>query len=205
MLKEAKRTGADLLIKPAAPHTLGDYLHAPLDWQLIRKATCPVLISKSSQWQVKSPVLCAVDVADEAHNALTDAVLITAKLMAEILNAELHIVCVYSDLGQSVNALQVAMDYDGIKADMQQARETALHEILDRLRIEPAQVHIIAGKPAAAIATLEHQLKPSLSVLGTSARSGLKKLFIGNTAEDLIRRLQGDILAVRAFYDWETS
>ena len=97
------------------------------------------------------------------------------------------------------------MDYDGIKEDMLQARETALSETLDRLRIEPTQVDIIAGKPAAAIATLEHKLKPRLTVLGTSARSGLKKLFIGNTAEDLLRRLHGDVLTVRESYEWATN
>jgi nucleotide-binding universal stress UspA family protein len=34
-------------------------------------------------------------------------------------------------------------------------------------------------------------------VLGTAARTGLKKLVIGNTAEDIIRHLGTDLLTVR--------
>ena len=49
----------DLLIKPISQHTqLIDRLHAPLDWSLMRAATCPVLISKND-WENTS-VMAAV-------------------------------------------------------------------------------------------------------------------------------------------------
>ncbi len=196
--EEVARQSIDLLIKPIGHHSLGDYLATPLDWCLIRESTCPVLISKSAAWQTRGKVLAAVDVADTAHEELSLAVLRTGALMAQILDAKLHVVCVYSDLGQSVNALQVAMDYEGIKADMRQARQEKLQATLAQLDLEDAEVHLLEGKPASMIATLERTLGPTITVMGTAARKGLSKLVLGNTAEDVLGRLQGDVLTLRA-------
>ena len=37
ILDEVSRQHVDLLINPSAKHALTDYLHAPLDWRLIRE------------------------------------------------------------------------------------------------------------------------------------------------------------------------
>jgi nucleotide-binding universal stress UspA family protein len=37
-----------------------------------------------------------------------------------------------------------------------------------------------------------------LTVVGTAARTGLKKLLIGNTAESIVRDLSTDLLTIRA-------
>jgi nucleotide-binding universal stress UspA family protein len=198
MLQEARSQRADLLIKPGVEHSLGDYLHAPLDWRLIRESACPVLISKSNTWQTGGSVLAAVDVADQEHAELTNQILENANLIATTLGAQLHVVCVYSDLGQSVNALQVAMDYDGIKKDMRETREKALAQVLNDLDMKNTIVHVEEGKPANVIANLANQLTPTVTVMGTAARKGLGKVFVGNTAEDTLNRLSGDVLTVRA-------
>ena len=194
---EARRQKADLLIKPGAARALTDHLHAPLDWRLIREAPCPVLISNSPAWQTGGNVLAAIDIADKAHTELSDKVLQTAAIIAQTLDAKLHICCVYSDLGQSVNALQVAMDYQGIKADMREAREQALNATLRRLEVGNASTHIIEGKPAQAISHLAQELNATVAIMGTAARSGLGKLVLGNTAEDTLVRLRGDVITVR--------
>ena len=186
-----------LVIKPGARYGLIDHLHAPLDWRIIREAPCPVLISQSDAWETGGAVLAAVDIADTAHQALNDKVLQVAQTIAQTLAAELHVCCVYSDLGQSVNALQVAMDYEGIKADMRIARETALAETLERLGMQETITHIEEGKPATVIARRAEELSPTVTVMGTAARSGFGKLVLGNTAEDTLTHLQGDVLTVR--------
>jgi len=197
ILQEINRQRIDLVIKPSGSHSLSDYLYAPLDWRLIREATCPVLISKASSWQTGGAVLAAVDIADASHTELSNEVLRAAGLMAQLLNADLHVACVYSDLGQSVSALQVAMDYEGIKQDMRATREQRLSDALARLGLENVQMHVLEGKPAQVIAALEQELTPTLTVMGTAARKGLGKLLLGNTAEDALSRLRGDVLTVR--------
>ena len=138
-----------------------------------------------------------MDIADDAHDALSREVLRAAGLMAKIIDAQLHVVCVYSDLGQSVNALQVAMDYEGIKADMRQARQELLLRTLEQLDVRGAELHLLEGKPPQVISRLAKELHPTVTVMGTAARKGLGKLLIGNTAEDTLSLLPGDILTVR--------
>jgi nucleotide-binding universal stress UspA family protein len=47
------------------------------------------------------------------------------------------------------------------------------------------------------IPELANDLGATLTVLGTAARTGLSKLLIGNTAEDMIGRIRGDVVTVR--------
>jgi universal stress protein E len=190
--------GAELLIKPMSRHhRIGDYFHTPLDWSLTRQATCAVLIAKGGDWSPSRPVLAAVDVADAAHPSLSREVLRTADLLARILGADLHVVTAYPDLGQRVDELQVATDFAGIKADMWTNRRNALAVMLDDLDLTAAEIHVLEGKPAQVIPRLEEELQPALTVLGTAARRGLSRLIIGNTAEQLLGRLHGDLVTVR--------
>jgi universal stress protein E len=194
----AAKWNAELLIKPVSEHhPIADYFHTPLDWALTRDAGCAVLISKGGSWTPPRPVLATVDVADQAHASLSREVLRTGALLARILGTDLHVATAYPDLGQRVDELQVATDFAGIKADMWQNRRNLLAVMLDELGLAASEIHVLEGKPAKVIAVLEHDLNPALTVLGTAARRGLTKLVIGNTAEDLVGRLKGDLVTVR--------
>jgi universal stress protein E len=193
----AAKWGAELLIKPVSRHhAIADYFHTPLDWALTRRATCAVLVSKESTWVSPRPVLAAVDVADAAHPSLSREVLRMADLLARVLGAELHVVTAYPDLGQRLDDLQVAVDFAGIKSDMWANRRNTLALMLDDLGLT-AEIHVLEGKPATVIPRLEEHLQPTLTVLGTAARRGLSTLVIGNTAEQLLGRLRGDLVTVR--------
>jgi universal stress protein E len=45
--------------------------------------------------------------------------------------------------------------------------------------------------------TLTDQLRADLVIMGAVSRSGLKGLFLGNTAEDVLDRLHCDLLIVK--------
>lgn len=198
LLKLQSETQADLLVKPVSKHgRIADYLHTPLDWALMREAPCAVLISKQPSWDQATRVLAAVDLADERHADLTREILLTAGTLAKLLNTELHVACAYPELGQSVNDLQVATDFEGIKQDMRESRQRRLDAWISELELNVHQYHILEGKPARVISALANSLPATVSVLGTSARRGLGKLLLGNTAEDLIDRIHGDIVTIR--------
>lgn len=189
---------ADLIVKPVSRHGgLTDYIHTPLDWSIMRSAPCAVLISKKPDWGKPQRVLAAIDVADKRHEGLTREILQTATTLTKVLDTELHIVCAYPSLGQTVNDLQIAMDYEGIKEDMRENRLAGIQRWIDNLQLEVTESHVLEGKPAMVIPDLANGLPATLTVVGTAARSGLKKLLLGNTAEDIIGRLNGDIVTVR--------
>jgi universal stress protein E len=199
ILDAVAKSGAELLIKPVSEHhPLGDYVHTPLDWMLMREAPCAVLVSRRASWGKPTCVLAAIDVTDVRHLALTRAVLTTAATLARVLGVPLHLATAYPNLGQQeAGDLQVAMDYAGIKADMRENRRAALEHWIATLGLEVAETHLLEGKPAVVIPELANRLEATLTVLGTAARTGLVKLLIGNTAEDMIGRIRGDLVTVR--------
>jgi universal stress protein E len=198
IVETAAEWRAQLLIKPVSRHRpLADFFHTPLDWALMRDAPCPVLISKSDCWGGPNIVLAAVDVADAEHATLNREILRRAASLAQILGAELHVACAYPDLGQAGDQLQVAADFAGIKADMKESRRRTLVAMLQELGLAAAEIHLLEGRPSQVIPGLAGRLQASLTVLGSAARRGISKLVIGNTAEDLIGRIEGDLMTVR--------
>lgn len=198
VLQAQTEAGAELIIKPISHHgKLTDLVHTPLDWTLMRQSPCAVLISKAADWGRPTCVLAAIDAADSTHRELTREILQTAATLAAVLGTKLHVVCTYPSLGQGVNDLQVAMDYEGIKADMHDNRMSAIRRWVDELDLDVAECHVLEGKPEVVIADLANGLPATLTVLGTAARRGVRKLILGNTAESLIGRITGDIVTVR--------
>ncbi|MEQ8861044.1 MAG: universal stress protein [Pseudomonadales bacterium] len=198
MVETAAHWPAQLLIKPVSRHhPVADYFHTPLDWSLMRRAPCPVLVSKGETWAQPTSVLAAVDAGDVEHAALCREILRQAAALAAALQVDLHVVCAYPDLGQTVNELQVASDFAGIKSDMRAARQRSVTGMAAELDVSIRELHLLEGRAASVVAELADRLPATVTVLGSAARGGLAKLMIGNTAEDLIGRLPGDLLTVR--------
>jgi universal stress protein E len=189
---------AQLLVKPVSHHGLGDFLHTPLDWALMRQAPCPVLVSRGAWGDPAGCVLAAVDIGDREHEALCGEILRRACQLGGILGVDVHVASAYPNLGQSVNELQIATDFQGIKASMRDSRQRALNAMLESLELRVTETHLLEGKAVHVIPALARRLGASLTVLGTAARRGVSKLIIGNTAEDLISRMECDLLTVRA-------
>ena len=189
--------GVDLLIKPMSQHkALLDRLQAPLDWALMRSAPCPVLISKQP-WPVTRHVVAALDTADTAHTALNRVILVHADQIARILGGDLHVVSGYPSLGQTVNELQVAMDYAGIKKDMRESRQKFLNILIEEVGASVSRIHLLEGRARDIIPQMANELGAAVTVLGTAARRGLSQFIIGNTAEAIIGALNGDVVTVR--------
>ena len=195
---EAQQTGSDLIIKPVARHNaLGDLFHTPSDWALMREASCPVLTIRNSPWKPEPTILVAVDAGDTKHESLNVNILETAKSLCTAVGGSLHIAAVYPSLGQAVNDYQVAIDYQPLKADMRAMREAAISRWVDDLSLDVASIMLEEGDPAKTIARLSSSTNADITVLGTEARHGVKKLFIGNTAENIVSQVACDVLTVR--------
>jgi universal stress protein E len=84
-----------------------------------------------------------------------------------------------------------------LQADATAAAERALDGELRTSRIPKSQRHVVGRHPADAIAQTAKETHSAIVVMGAVSRSGLKRLFIGNTAERVLDLLTCDVLIVK--------
>lgn len=197
--KAAREHRVNLIVKPLARSAhRADFLHAPIDWQLMREAPCPVLFTRSQPWPTPARVLATLDVGDTAHTRLNVEIVQLGAWVARVVGAEFHVASAAPALAAYVRKYQVGQDHASPKAQLNEQRREALSQLLREQDIEATAIHVIEGRPRDVIRALAVDLAAGLTVVGTAARTGLKKLLIGNTAEDIVSDLPTDLLTVRA-------
>jgi universal stress protein E len=86
---------------------------------------------------------------------------------------------------------------EALHARAQKQAQAQLETLLKKHSVPRARRHLLAQYPVKAIPMTARKVKADLVVMGAVSRSGLKRLFIGNTAENLINELGCDILIVK--------
>jgi nucleotide-binding universal stress UspA family protein len=73
----------------------------------------------------------------------------------------------------------------------------ALDEELSRLPMPAHKVALVCGPPREVIPDQARRVKASIAVMGVMSRSGLKRFFVGNTAETVLDALPCDVLVLK--------
>lgn len=171
--------------------------YMPTDWKLMRESLSPTYIVAKKSWKKRSVVLATVDFdsRSRAQKDLNKAVLAEAALVAEKLDAELHV-------SHVVAVSQVLADMDLV--DSKRLRKTFNDKSKPKFiafaaeyGVEAANVHISLGAPHKEIPRAANKLKAELVVMGGFGRKGAKAAVLGNTAEQVISVLRTDILVVK--------
>ena len=133
----ARDHGASLIVKPlAASAHRADFLHAPVDWQLMREAPCPVLFTRAEPWPTPARVLATVDVSDVAHDQLNADILRLGAEVAATVGAEFHVATAVPALAPYVRIYEVAPDYASTQAHLRTTRREALTALLQSVGVE---------------------------------------------------------------------
>jgi universal stress protein E len=200
MIRSAQKFGADLVFKPLRQHnTLRRVFFTSTDWNLIRLCPMPVLMVSDEVSVRGKPIVAGVDVGDDdaAHKELNNIVLEQAKVLAGVLESEIHVVYAYGPAVVASRAAvadplayQIARDkYD---EELDEARGLArTHEVSD------SEVHLREGAADAVLAEYAEEVGAAAIVLGTVSRKGAAGLFIGNTAEAALERTPCDMFVVK--------
>ncbi len=201
VIREARRVRADLIVaEQHRGHRAASLLHLA-DWELLRLSPFPVLLVKEPRPYRRPVVLAAVD-PDHTYAKparLDREILGAASLIGAALKGTLHAVHAYVPLpvlafpygAISEEAVQ------RIQRNSAQVAERKLERELKGIRVPKARRHLIGRHPADAISQVAAGTGSSLVVMGAMARSGLKRLLIGNTAERVLDRLTCDVLVLK--------
>ena len=192
----AQSTGADLIIKTASQDGLAMPLRAPDDWNLLRHAEVPVLLTQPKAWAKIPTVVAAIDVYDPDHEDLNARILSTAQHLAHQLGGELHLASIFPQLNKWLDELTSVQSYVKLRKDVEEEVFAELATFAAREGVEKYHPHAVEGEPVDAMRNLVGLIEADIVVLGTKARTGVSGVLLGNTAEKLLHAVTCDVLTV---------
>lgn len=169
---------------------------------MLRDCPCPILAMKPSEQKGFKKILVAVDpvLVGDSHDTLNKVILELASSLAELEQAELHVVNVWRLVGESMMRGRLAIP----KADVDRA---VLHEfgkhrdlvkdLLAKNGITTEHVHLPKGDAVHMIPELVKALGADLLVMGTVCRTGIPGFIMGNTAEQVLGAVECSTLTVK--------
>ena len=194
---------ADLLMRSHGVHSGGlPTPFGPIDMNLLRHCPCPVWIVDVRVGKRIRRVLAAVNTnrTEQNQQGLNRRILEQALQLSEAEDAALTVLEVWEVFGEELLRPRLAdREVRGLLEETRAGAERDLDEFLApfRARLEAATVELQRGDPAELIPgyVVEHGI--DLVVMGTVARTGIAGLLMGNTAERVLRRLHGSVVAVK--------
>ncbi len=202
VVRRANQIQADLIVadQHAGKHMVAGLLHLT-DWELLRLSPVPVLLVKTPGTYRHPVVLAAVDPGHTFSKPakLDQRILTASSTIASALRGTQHVLHAYAPFPFTADPqTMINQDtVDRLQADATAAAQTALDRELRKTGIPKSQRHIVGRHPADAIAQTAKEIHSSIVVMGAVSRSGLKRLFIGNTAERVLDLLTCDVLIVK--------
>lgn len=193
LVRETVRAGHDLVMTRS--HTDG-LVHrvASTATGLYRLSPAPVCALDGPGTEPFRRILATVDPLsqDDAGDELNQRVIEAALEIARLEGGEVTVLYAWGD-----DLPPGAMEAHG--AAIHNLAQEALSGLLEPYdgEIEPENILLELGDPAATICRVAEELRMSLVVLGTIARSGVKAAWLGNTAEKVLSDLNVSVLAIK--------
>jgi universal stress protein A len=136
-------------------------------------------------------ILCPVDFSEQSRQAL-----LWAAAIAQHRGAELTVLSVVEPLLAKAAGIRLGVDL--AREDV----EPALREFVEATLPEPVRqashlrMEVTVGDPSEAILQTGRRRKAGLIVMGTHGLGGFRKLLLGSTTEQVLRRTEWPVLAV---------
>jgi universal stress protein E len=203
IVRAAHRARAHLIVAECHEgRRLKPWLLHLTDWELLRISPLPVLLLKNTRRWRQPTVLAAVD-PSHAHakpakldsNIVAQATAITRALRGtlELMHANFPTAFGFAVGDPAFDGMTLAAAYDQQK---ERSRKT-FEAFADKARVPRASRHLVDSDPLFAIPHVARKIGADLVVMGALSRSGLKRVFIGNTAERVLDELPCDVLVVK--------
>jgi universal stress protein E len=171
---------------------------------LMRKCPCPVWVIKPGPHRRFERILAAVNPhpCDEDHPGVSNKIMQLATSLARLEASELRVVHAWDHPAEDVlrgPARLPAAEVDQIVRDTGATHESWLNGLLARHPLSGIRhnVHLLRGEPAEVIIELAAKRSIDLIIMGTVGRTGIPGLFIGNTAETVLRQVECSVLTVK--------
>lgn len=173
---------------------------------LLRKCPCPVWIVDPHQSPERRGVLAAVDpdTSEPLQSALNTKIMELASSLAILETAPLHVVHAwnvpYEDMVRHSPYLRVKkLEASAYIKETEERHRKRLEATLEPFRrSNPGMsVHFVKGIAETVITDIAREHSIGVVVMATVARTGIPGLLIGNTAENVLSRIDTSVLTIK--------
>jgi universal stress protein E len=84
-----------------------------------------------------------------------------------------------------------------VRDEIEAVARRDLARAVDGFDVKPSHCHLVEGRPNEVIPRMAKRERCSIVAMGVVSRSGLKRFFIGSTAEFVMDAVTADILVVK--------
>lgn len=190
----------DIVIKGTRKHdVLESVLFTPTDWHLLRKCPSPVLLVKNAHWPEDANIMASVHVGSEydTHIDLNDRMVEQLKSLSERLHAAPYLVNAYPVTPANITIELPEFDPNTYTDAVRGHHLTSMKALRQKHGLDEQQTIVEQGLPEDIIPDVANRLNAAMVILGTTGRTGLSAVFIGNTAEHVIDKIDCDVLALK--------
>lgn len=162
--------------------------------RLVRESSVPVLaVPPSFERVTVQRILAPVDYSDASRKSL----LLAAEL-ARSQNAELEVLNAFSPPNPPPFLGLPAVESHSKLEELKQARMRQLSEFIESVGVLDVvnEQWVQANQPAQAIANIGSEREIDLVVMGTAGHKGLKRFFLGSTADRVLRRTHRPVMVL---------
>lgn len=203
--RKVRESRPDVVFKDTHYHAaLKRSVFSNTDWSLIRCCPVPLWLVKPHPVSEHPRIVAAVDPLHEHDKpaALDHSIIAMAADVAGLVNGELHLIHAYEiapAIAVSAGSMStpIAVPLRDVADSLKKEHGDAVFALADQHAVAHDRVHVHQGPTRSVLVRLTEQLKADVVVLGAVARSGLRRLFLGSTAEQVLDRLPCDVLVIR--------
>ena len=205
LLDRTQRTSADFVVKDTHHHSLAKRTFITnTDWHLIRGCPVPLLLTKSRPWPAAPVIAAAVDPGhvNDKPVVLDHRILDCAQSLGDKLDGSLHALHAYIPLVLVAEAASgMPAMVSGTTSQMMEEERVKQLERVQALTapygIDARRLHVDVGVASEVLPSFAQEHNVDVMVMGAISRSGLKRIFIGSTAERVLENLPCDVLIVK--------
>jgi universal stress protein E len=205
IVRKTAEAGADFVIKDTHYHSvLKRSIFSNTDWSLIRNCAATLWLVKPRPPGQRPCFVAAVDPLHERDKpaGLDNRILATARALGGALNGDVHVFHAF-DVAAAIAvttdamSMPIALPLNDFADAMRAEHTEAVARLCQQHGVPPERTHVQQGGTRQLLLTLTEKLRADAVVMGAVSRSGLKGLFLGNTAEDVLDRLHCDLVIVK--------
>lgn len=192
VLHECSRLEADLLMIGQYPEGAQPDLKP-----LLRKLPAPLFIARHERAPRRFAAALGLGADDVAHRLVNQAALEHLVALVMKFQGEARVLSALPNPVELVPLMGDAYAASYVSTDLEAAYRENLTEQITKFGLAPTALQVQAGRPDQVLPDLVRSEHVDCLIIGTVCRTGFAAFWLGNTAEDVLPRVDSDVLLLR--------